>query len=160
MILTTNDRIAKIILSKNCLRDNGVEILLKGLQKNQSVVHLDLSSNDITHKGGEIIFEALLNQHSLVSLDLSSKEGINRNRLTADGVRKLEKVLKANFYLEFLYLGGNSLKNEGLRYILSGLNNSNSLHALDISNNEITANGIHYFRILLIFIYSCLTSNN
>ena len=63
--------------------------------------------------------------------------------------KNLENVLKVNQYLEFLYIGGNSLKNEGLKYILHGLNNNTSLHILDVSNNEITSAGISYFTTVL-----------
>lgn len=148
-ILQFNDRVAQLKLPKNCLSDEGVEILMQGLKSSLSIVHLDLCSNDITHKGGNVIFETLINQHSIVSLNLSSLEGVNRNRLTADGVKKLEKVLKINEYLEFLHLAGNSLKNEGVKYILTGLNNNSTLHVLNLANNEITAPGISYFNLIL-----------
>lgn len=106
---------------------------------------MDLSSNDITQRGADIIFTALLNQHSIISLDLSSKEGINRNRLSHEGMRLLEKVLKENLLLEFLYLSGNSVKNEGLKSILLGLAENKTLNTLHLANNEITYAGIKYF---------------
>jgi len=115
------------------------------LAENLNIIHLDLSSNDITHKGADIIFSTLLNQHSIISLDLSSKEGINRNRLSHEGMRLLERVLKENMLLEYLYLSGNSVKNEGLKSILLGLAENKTLSALYLANNEITFAGIKYF---------------
>jgi len=115
------------------------------LEENLNIIHLDLSSNDITYRGAEVIFIKLLNQHSIISLDLSSKEGINRNRLSHEGVVLLEKVLKENLLLEYLYLSGNSIKNEGLKSILIGLAENKTLNTLHLANNEITYQGIKFF---------------
>jgi Ran GTPase-activating protein (RanGAP) involved in mRNA processing and transport len=120
------------------------------LADNLNIIHLDLSSNDITPRGADIIFTTLLNQHSIISLDLSSKEGINRNRLSHEGMRLLERVLKENLLLEYLYLAGNSVKNEGLKSILLGLAENKTLNTLHLSNNEITFTGIKYFSKLFI----------
>lgn len=115
------------------------------LNENLNIIHLDVSSNNISYQGANIIFNSLLNQHSIISLDLSSKEGINRNRLSQEGVILLEKVLKYNSLLEYLYISGNSIKNEGLKYILTGLAENKTLHTLHISNNEITSIGVNFF---------------
>ncbi len=123
------------------------------LEDNLNIIHLDLSSNDITHKGAEIIFRTLLNQHSIISLDLSSKEGINRNRLSSEGVSLLEKVLKENLLLEYLYISGNSIKNDGLKSILIGMAENKTLNTLYLSNNEITFVGIKYFSKKLLKIF-------
>jgi Ran GTPase-activating protein (RanGAP) involved in mRNA processing and transport len=148
-ILGYNEKISHLILSKNGLGDSGVEILMKRLKNSLTIVHLDLSSNDITHKGGDAIFENLKNQESITSLNLSSIDGINRNRLTAEGIKKIEEVLKNNYFLQYLNLSSNSLKNEGLKYILNGLNNNHSLLELNLSHNEITHHGISYFNTIL-----------
>ena len=81
----------------------------------------------------------------ILSLDISSKDGLNRNRLTENGVKKLESLLKVNKFIEFLNLAGNSIKYEGLKSILLGLSENTTLHHLNISNNEIDANGIKLF---------------
>jgi Ran GTPase-activating protein (RanGAP) involved in mRNA processing and transport len=148
-IISNNENVSHLILSKNGLCDSGVEILIKSLQYSLSIIHLDLSSNDITHKGGDDIFECLKKQQSIISLNLSSIDGINRNRLTAEGVKKLEEVLKINHYLQYLNLGSNSLKNEGLKYIIKGLDNNTSLIQLGLSHNEINHQGISYFNNIL-----------
>ena len=144
-ILKYNQNISHLNLSKNSLKDEGVNILMNAVKNTSNIVSIQLASNDLTHISGDIIFEILFEQNSIISLDLSSNEGTNRNRLTADGVKKLSKLLKTNNYLEFLKLGGNSLKNEGLRYILRGLDNNSTMNLLDLSNNEINSFGISYF---------------
>lgn len=143
-VVSQNDKIARLNLSKNSLGDRGIELLIKGLESNKSVVHLDISSNDLTAKGGNLIFDFMINNDSIVSLNISSKEGLHRNRLTAEGITSLESVLRENKFLEFLDISGNSLKNEGLKIISRGLDNNKTLYYLNVSNNEITAKGIKY----------------
>ena len=97
-ILNDNDgQFSRLILSKNNFGDKGIEFLLESIQDNSSLVELNLSSNGITAKGGKLIFGYLLNQQSIISLDLSSQEGINRNRICAEGVRLIEEVLRTNY---------------------------------------------------------------
>ncbi len=122
--------------------------MANGIKTNSSIVHLDISSNDITFRGGNVIFDTLMTNNSIISLDISSKDGVNRNRLTSEGIKKLETLLKKNQYIEFINLNGNTIKNEGLKYILLGLNNNSSLHHLSIANNEIDSNGIKLFKSL------------
>ena len=149
-ILEQNEKIARLILFRNNFGDLGIENLMKGIQNNKTVVHLDISSCNLSAKGGNIVFNSLLENDCIVSLNICSKEGLNRNRLTSDGVLILEKLLKANRYLEFINLSGVNLKNEGLRIVLSGLNNNKTVTWLNVSNNEITSEGADYFRTVLI----------
>ena len=145
-IISNNDKIARLNISKNALGDKGISILMEGISNNQSIVHLDISSNDLTYKGGFYVFSALENNQSIVSLNIGSKEGLNRNRLTVDGIIHLEQVLKVNKFLQFLDLSGNSLKNDGLLIILRGLNENKTIHSLNIANNEINHMGINFFK--------------
>jgi len=119
------------------LTDAGVEVLMHTLKDNLAVVHLDLSSNDLSYKSGEVVFKVLEDQSSIISLDISSKQGINRNRLTHEGIKNLDKVLKKNKYLEILNIAGNSIKSQGLNTIVSGIDNNNTLHSLNIGNNDL-----------------------
>ena len=146
-ILSKNiDICSRIILTKNNFGDQGIEILIENIKNNSNIVELNLCSNNIGTKGGIIIFNYLLNQNSVITLDLSSKEGIYRNRICAEGVKLIEKVLKKNYFLEKLDLSSNSIKNEGLKYLVNGLISNFSLQTLLISNNEITEKGIIYMK--------------
>ena len=115
------------------------------LKDNLTVVHLDLSSNDLSYKSGETVFKILEDQCSIVSLDISSKQGINRNRLTDQGIKNLDKVLKKNKYLEILNISGNSIKIQGLNIIIRGINNNMTLHTLNIGNNDLDSKSIELF---------------
>lgn len=141
-ILKTNDNISRLYLSKNNIGDKGIEILMNGIKFNKSLVHLDISSNDLTYKGGDYVIDGLITNESIISLDIGSREGVNRNRLTSEGIKKIETLLKNNKFLQSLNISGNSLKNEGLHLIIKGLNNNKTLEYLDISNNEIDHKGL------------------
>jgi Ran GTPase-activating protein (RanGAP) involved in mRNA processing and transport len=135
---------SRIILTKNDFGDEGIQLLLECLEGNNNIVELNLSSNSLGVNGGKSIFQFLLNQESIVCLDLSSKEGIYRNRVCAEGIKLITKVLKNNFFLEKIDLSSNSIKNEGMKYIVNGLITNESLKYLIIPNNEITEKGILY----------------
>ena len=138
------DICSRIILTKNDFGDEGIQLLLECLEGNNNIIELNLSSNSLGVNGGTSVFEFLLNQDSIIYLDLSSKEGIYRNRVCAEGIKLITKVLKNNFFLEKIDLSSNSIKNEGMKYIVNGLINNASLKYLIIPNNEITEKGILY----------------
>ena len=129
------DICSRIILTKNDFGDEGIQLLLECLEGNNNIVELNLSSNSLGVNGGTSVFEFLLNQDSIIYLDLSSKEGIYRNRVCAERIKLITNVLKNNFFLEKIDLSSNSIKNEGMKYIVNGLINNSSLKYLIIPNN-------------------------
>ena len=141
-ILSQSDRISRLNLSKNNLGDKGVELLVNAVKNSKSLVSLDISSNSISYKGGEIIFKNFIEQQSIINLNVSSYEGINRNRLTANGIKYIIKYLKKNYFVEKLNLARNSLKNEGFELVAKGINNNINLNELNIGNNDIDEEGI------------------
>ena len=146
ILFNYKDNYSRLILSKNDFGDNGIEVLLNSIRDNNNILELNLSSNNITPRGGNKIFEFLINQNSIISLDLSSEEGTNRNRICAEGVRLIEEVLKNNFFIEYLDLSSNSIKNEGFKYLINGLKENEIMKKLNVSNNEIDEKGILYLK--------------
>ena len=161
-VLYNNDRISRLNLAKNNFGDAGIELLINAVKDSISLVSLDISSNSISYKGGQKIFSIFIKQQSIIDLNISSQEGINRNRLTAKGIKNIVKYLENNLFIETLNLSGNSLKNEGFDLICKGLNNNISLYNLNISNNEILDSGIKNSlkRISTTKLYSINLSNN
>ena len=143
------DVFSRLNLMRNNIGDKGIETLVKVIEGNRNIVHLDLASNDIGIKGGMILLKMLINHTSLISVNLCSLDGINRNRISSEGVKLIEQVLINNQYLEFLNLSGNSIKNEGLKYLVLGFNENETLKYLDISKNEIDEKGTEYMYTLL-----------
>ena len=146
ILINNNDNFSRLILSKNNFGDKGIEILLDSISNNDSILELNLSSNSISPRGGKQIFEYLLHQNSIISLDLSSEDGINRNRICAEGVKPLKEVLQTNFFIENLDISSNSIKNEGFKYLINGLTGNEILKKLNVSNNEIDEKGIFYLK--------------
>lgn len=161
-ILYTSDRISRLNLSKNNLGDTGVQILINSIKKSLSLMSLNITSNSITHKGGDVIFKDLIHQQSLIDLNVSSVEGTNRNRMTAAGIKNLDKFLKLNIFIESLNICGNSIKDEGFFILSKGLNNNQSLYKLNISNNDIHSKGLSQGLNLITIckLYSLNLSNN
>lgn len=148
-IILRYDNISRIILQHNQIGDQGLELLIPIISQSNSIIYLNLASNDIGIRGGSMLLKMLIDNNSIISLNLSSLEGINRNRLTAEGIKPIEDLLKRNKFLEILKLSGNSIKNEGLRHLLSGLDGNYSLKELDISNNDIDEKGIELISSML-----------
>ena len=151
-ILQNCDRISRLNLSKNNLGDRGAEILVKYIKNSYSIIALNISSNGITYKGGEEIFKNMIYQQSIIDFNISTIEGSNRNRLTFIGIKDILLYLKNNSFIEYLNLGGNSLKNEGFFLICKGLCENQSLNTLKIPQNEIEEKGI--IQGLQLFTYS------
>lgn len=151
IILYSTDRIARLNLSKNKIGDKGLALICDSISSSTSLVCLNITSNSITPKGGDYLFSMLIHQKSLIEVNASSVEGINRNRISFEGLTKIEHVLKHNSYIEFLNLSGNSIKNKGFKYIINGLNDNTNLTALDISHNDFDSVGfvanLEYIRI-------------
>ena len=144
ILIKNKNKYSRLILSKNNFGDKGIELLLDSIKDNNNIVELNLSSNSITPKGGNLIFEFLLYQNSIISLDLSSEDGVNKNRICAEGIKNIEKVLKNNFFLEFLDLSSNSIRTEGFKYLINGLKENDIIKKINVSNNEIDVKGIEY----------------
>ena len=140
-ILYTSDRIACINLTRNNMGDEGIEILVDSIKNSMSLIALNITSNSITYRGGQFIFSQLCKQQSIIDLNISSIEGVNRNRLTAAGVKNIEHFLKQNKFIEKFNIKGNSIKDEGFIFISKGLNKSNSLLSINLSNNDIRNKG-------------------
>ena len=140
-ILYTSDRIACINLTRNNIGDEGIEILVDSIKNSVSLIALNITSNSITYRGGQIIFSQLCNQQSIIDLNISSIEGVNRNRLTAAGVKNIENFFKQNKFIEKFNISGNSIKEEGFISISKGLNKNDNLLSINLSNNDIRNKG-------------------
>ena len=90
------DKIAVINLSKNNIGDKGVDLLMKCIRSNRSLVSLNLSSNEISSAGFIQIFETMSSNESIIYLNLSTLEGANRNRLSKKGLGKFKQMLISN----------------------------------------------------------------
>jgi len=70
-------------------------------------------------------------------LNISSREGLYRNYCGEKPAQVLGQVLKTNKTLMILDISGNSIKSEGLEYMVQGIVMNNTLASLRVAQNEI-----------------------
>lgn len=138
---------AFINLSKNRLSDGGVKKIAKSLLTNWELVHLDISSTDLSAAGSAEVLDLLSKHQSLHSLDISSHQFLYRNKLgpseSLTGIMRHPTLTLVNF-------SGTNLGNEGMKYLILGLENNKVLNTLGLSNNSIKGNVIkEFFQVLV-----------
>ncbi|XP_057698222.1 uncharacterized protein LOC130919267 [Corythoichthys intestinalis] len=146
-VLSSPSNLSYLDLGKNNLRDEGVEILSKGLASPHCILkvlslsncgmttqgcfplaealelnhsnlqELDLSYNDLSDEGMDILFVGLVSQHCI----LESLKLLVCN-ITEGGCISLAKALKLNHsHLQELDLSSNSLSDKGVAILSKGL---------------------------------------
>ena len=87
------------------------------------IIYLNLEMNNVRVEGAHALSQAIQFNESLINLNLSSgkRVGNNRNRILEEGAFHLAKALSSNNYLMILNLSGNSIGNEGLIYLIEGI---------------------------------------
>jgi len=108
--------------------------------ENKTLKKLWLSSNCIQDRGAEIIAEALQLNDSLVELHLDN------NFIRIQGLESFRKLLKKNSYLQVLNLSNNAISDQEISISVwkkwAKISNNRKLIRLDLSNNQITENGV------------------
>jgi len=144
-----NPDIVHVDLSKNNLQDEGVEALTPVISCHQSIIHLDLTQNNISAKVAKKLFKALVNNITLISLRIGNIENVNKNRLGAKAVPKLNELLQTSQILSFLDLRSTNLTDSGIALLCKGLVCCKTLTNLNLSKNDITSTGIEKFAPIL-----------
>ena len=68
-------------LGKNNLGQAGLQNLLKGIVRCDSIVSLDLGSNDIVNEAASYLFRQLQKHPSLSVLNIANHDRMHRNRI-------------------------------------------------------------------------------
>ena len=95
-ILSVNKNIVHINLSKNLLKDEGVEEIMRQVKHSYSIIHLDLQQNNITSKGAKKIFKGLISNNSVISLKVGNIDNIQKNKIGLKAVPKLVELVKTS----------------------------------------------------------------
>ena len=126
----------------------GITALAQGLSCWSQLEELDIRNNNITSSGAIVLADGLKNANSLETLDLVN------NQISADGMAALAESLKVS-HLKYLYLGSNSIKEDGVAAVNEVLMHCSMINALDISSNFIGSagaielgNGLKYCKYL------------
>lgn len=140
--LQVNSHIAKLHMTKFNLQSNtaNTKPLQKMLQANGTLTHLNLSDNDLfSDLGAQCIFKSLRENTTLVHLNLSNI-GLTSMKETTDS---LIEMLQRNKKLSHLDLSGNkSFSNLGVHSVFCGLQKNNTLSYLNVSDTGLTCDGV------------------
>lgn len=168
--LAENTSLTKLSLRANRIGDTGVESIVQGLSKNTTLTELDLGGNNIRNVGAQHLTQWLEKNGTITILGLEYNRidrailsGINvliiRNKITKNdptlialnccnsqlGSRetsqKVGQWLNRNSTLIDLDLSNNQISDEGVESIVQGLINNTTLILLNLSNNEISTKG-------------------
>lgn len=87
------ERISRLDLSRNHLRDEGISILAPVIAASTSIIYLSLANNEFGIKGlGNLCSCMKLNQ-SIVYLDISNHDALLKNRFTWHGGKIIADML-------------------------------------------------------------------
>ena len=142
--LQVNSRITEFHMTRFNLQcystSANAKSLEKLLQTNRTLTHLNLSDNDLfSDSGAQCIFTALRDNTTLVHLNLSNI-GLTSMKETTDS---LIEMLQRNKKLSHLDLSGNkSFSNLGVHSVFSGLQKNNTLSYLNVSDTGLTCDGV------------------
>ena len=136
------------LLSNNYIGDEGVSFLSKSISKltNLSTIELNFSYENnfffeetsmlidnlqkirISNNGISVFFESLQTLIFLRILRLY----LTGNTITSKGIKHLSKFLPSKLISLDLYLGDNQIKNQGLKYLVTGIKNLCDLDNLEL----------------------------
>ena len=88
------------------MKDEGVDSLFDGIDKNNTLTSINLKANKITDVGGKMIARKIMSRCALKHLDLSS------NNLTDKSGTLMMKALLTNGVMETLNLNNNVFEDE------------------------------------------------
>jgi Ran GTPase-activating protein (RanGAP) involved in mRNA processing and transport len=157
-------------LCKQVVGPSWIGNLMDSLVNNEHIKHFLLGNNIINITGAKCIANFLLNPHKskietwylagncidrdgidlLCNAFIDSKDNdmislwLKRNPITSDGALSITKLLKNNQHIKILDLHNTALFNDGLKNLVEGLKENNSLRHVYLSSNGITAYGISY----------------
>ncbi len=133
-MLKENRTLQELDLSHNCIGDNGLGYIAKGLRHNTGLVKLSLRvhSANVTKDIAPLLEEMLKANSTLEELDLSDNNGIS-----TEGLLALGEGLRTNRGLKVLnLLGIHGITNKGWRKFVSKLKECNHLTKLYMSEHE------------------------
>ncbi|XP_072895020.1 ribonuclease inhibitor-like [Hemitrygon akajei] len=131
-------KIEKLCLDFVSLTAAGVVDLVSALSTNRSLTELDLANNELGDSGVKLVFEALRSPECKIQ-----KLCLRSVGLTAAGVVDLASVLSTNRSLTELDLGGNKLRDSGMKLVFEALRNQEcKIQKLSLRSVSLTAAGV------------------
>ena len=134
--ISCNIHLQELNLGGNDFRTSGIIVISRSLQKISLLRKLCINHNNITDEAADNIAAAISCNIHLQEFDISEN-----NLLTPAGVIKIMKALKDLNTLRKLYISNNSITDEVADYITAVISCNTDIKVLDISGNNLQANG-------------------
>ena len=134
-VISCNIHLQELNLGNNYLQASGTIKIAKSLQKITSLTKLYILHNNITYEAADDIAAAIFCNQKLQEFDISE------NKLQKTGATKVLKALKGINTLRKLYISNNSITDEVADYITAVISCNTDIKVLDISGNNLQANG-------------------
>ena len=137
--LLTKETNLKYLKLNNCKIEDGVNLIIHGINNNKNLLILDLSENNLSSNQEQLkeFEEALKNNNILSSLIL------NDTYLDDIGIKYVANGLKENHSLKKLFIKNNFITTQSISLILEAINKSNTIINLDLNgNNGIDSKGL------------------
>ena len=133
--ISCNIHLQELNLGGNDFRTSGIIVILRSLQKILLLRRLYINHNNITYEAAGNIATAISCNKNLQEFDISG------NNILRAGVIKIMKALKGLNTLRKLYISNNSITDEVADDITAVISCNTDIKVLDISGNNLQANG-------------------
>ncbi|DAZ98037.1 TPA: hypothetical protein N0F65_004527 [Lagenidium giganteum] len=133
-LLGPDSVLTSLNLCDNQIHAEGGRYLSRGLKYNTSLVELNLRLNRLTDEGARMLLEGLVEHKSLMNLNLSNNM---LGRDTADALAEI--IADPSCPLRSIDVSGNQLKETDAQALLQGLQQNSTIVALDLRQNDISA---------------------
>ena len=140
--LADHQSLQYVNLNGNCIKTEGVISLVSLLLNCLGILELDLGNNSIDHDGIIAITTALNKAH--FSLEVLNLENPALNSIMQETAVHFAKMLSINSTLKKLSLRKMKLRCDGIFTLTNHLVENSRLRVLDLSSNEISADGANY----------------
>ena len=134
--ISCNIHLQELNLGGNDFRASGIIVISRSLQTISSLRILYINHNNITDEAADDIAAAISCNKNLQKFDISGN-----NLLTPAGVIKIMKGLEGLNTLRKLYISNNSITDEVADYVTAVISCNTNIKVLDISGNNLQANG-------------------
>ena len=121
-------------INRNRLTIRGIRNIQEFLEKNLFVEKLNISANSLKNEGFELICKGLNNNITLKELS------IGNNDINEEGLKQCLQYINIT-KINYLNLGGNKIKDEGLFIFANNLRHFPELKAINVSNCNIGYKG-------------------
>jgi hypothetical protein len=150
-LIGSNSSAKSLRLANNPLRDEGIAAIARAIQTNPNckLELIDVASTRFAIEGGKELARMVGQMKSLTTLDLTNNRlcGVWVDQYGQQGtwsnvaMLAMAEAIRGSKSLSSLLIGGNKIRDEGVRAIVAALREDPELQVLHMPNNEIGTEG-------------------